>query len=470
MPFIKFTEQEKETANLTDIAAYLSSHGEKVKKSGREYVWEAPSGKVSIRQNQWYSQYERIGGGAISFVQKFYGLSYPEAVRNLLGSDTGTEVVRISKEPSQPEKKPFIPPEKHTNMRRAYAYLAHERKIDREVLNAFIAQGLIYEDAKNHNVVFVGIDQDGNIRHAQKRSTNNQSDFKGNVNGSDANYSFHYTGKSDFLFVFEAPIDMLAFISLHKQKWQDHSYVSLCSTADRAAIQILKDNPNIHTVYLCLDQDSAGIEGCYRISESIHALGEYTVLRKSPKNKDWDEDLKELYGIMPIPSSEHPKLEYIREICDVLKELSVYDTEEYCAFLHHRGNLIEDTFAKINRIPRESSSDIKTSVELAKTCLLFCYLRDCQHGKENSFASYVSAMKRLYKPHQDKETAKTLREHLDHELIQIDKEMNSKTAVSETEVIKQNERMLKFALDCLRYGGAILYEQQKNSEIVLTAC
>lgn len=263
---------------------------------------------------------------------------------------------------------------------------------------------------------------------------------------------------------------MLAFISLHKNNWQKHSYVALCSTADRAAIQMLKDNPNIKTVYLCLDHDSAGIEGCYRISESIHALGEYTVLRKSPKNKDWDEDLKELHGIIPIPSSEHTKLEYIREICDLLKELPVCETEEYGVFLHHRGDLIEDTLAKIKRILRESSSDIAVSVELAKTCLLFCYLRDCQHGKENTFASYVSAMKRLYKPHQDKESAKTLREYLDHELIQIDKEMNSKTAVSETEVIKQNERMLKFALNCLRYSGAILYEQQKNSEIALTVC
>ena len=76
-------------------------------------------------------------------------------------------------------------------------------------------------------------------------------------------------------------------------------------------------------------------------------------------------------------------------------------------------------------------------------------------------------MKRLYKPHQDKETAKTLREYLDRELLQIDKEMNVKTAVSETEVIKQNERMLKFALNCLRYGGALIYEQQKQSELAM---
>lgn len=48
MPYIKFTEQEKAMANSTSIADYLTMQGEVVKRVGREYVWEAPSGKVSI--------------------------------------------------------------------------------------------------------------------------------------------------------------------------------------------------------------------------------------------------------------------------------------------------------------------------------------------------------------------------------------------------------------------------------------
>ena len=76
MPYINFTEQEKELANASSIVDYLTSHGEKVERAGREYVWEAPSGKVSISGSQWFSQYELVGGGAINFVQKFFGLSY----------------------------------------------------------------------------------------------------------------------------------------------------------------------------------------------------------------------------------------------------------------------------------------------------------------------------------------------------------------------------------------------------------
>ena len=94
MPYIHFTEQEKQQANQADISSYLTSHGETVKKCGSEHSWESPGGKVSIRGSSWYSQYERVGGGAVSFLQKFYGLSYPEAVRSLLGQSAGTEVVR----------------------------------------------------------------------------------------------------------------------------------------------------------------------------------------------------------------------------------------------------------------------------------------------------------------------------------------------------------------------------------------
>ena len=89
MPYILFSEQEKQSANASDIRSFLASLGQEVKRSGREYTWESPSGKVSINGSEWYSQYERVGGGAVSFVQKFFGASYPDAVRSLLGSHAG---------------------------------------------------------------------------------------------------------------------------------------------------------------------------------------------------------------------------------------------------------------------------------------------------------------------------------------------------------------------------------------------
>ena len=304
MPYIKFKKKKKESANSTSLVDYLTSHGESVKRAGREYVWEAPSGKVSIHGSEWYSQYELVGGGAIGFVQKYFGLSYPDAVRSLLGNRIHADVTGEKKQKAAEEKKPFELPEKHSDMRRVYGYLIHERQIDLRVLNRFVKDGLIYEEAKYHNAVFVGKNPEGVPVHAQKRATSAKSDFKGNLDSSIAEYSFHFIGTSEYLFVFEAPIDMLAYISMHKQGWENHSYVALCSTADRAALQMLKDNPHLKTVYLCLDNDNAGLLGCERISKAIHKLGEYSVWRVPPQNKDWDEDLKALNGREAIPAEQ----------------------------------------------------------------------------------------------------------------------------------------------------------------------
>ena len=76
MAFIAFTEQEKNSANEADIVSYLKAQGESVVREGNEYAWQAPPGKVSIRGNQWYSQYEQQGGATVSFVRKYFGLSF----------------------------------------------------------------------------------------------------------------------------------------------------------------------------------------------------------------------------------------------------------------------------------------------------------------------------------------------------------------------------------------------------------
>ena len=83
------------------------------------------------------------------------------------------------------------------------------------MLNTFVSQRLIYESCEKskdntkeyHNAVFVGFDEHGVPRHAHKRGvyTHGKS-YRGNVSGCDPRYSFHWTGSSDRLYVFEAPI------------------------------------------------------------------------------------------------------------------------------------------------------------------------------------------------------------------------------------------------------------------------
>ena len=283
------TQNEIDNANSMDIVSYLKSHGMSVKRVGSAYEWESPTGKVSIKGNRWYSQYELIGGYPVNFVMKYFGLKFTDAVESLTGKSYSIMAESYQKE--EKEKKQFVVPERHENMNRAFFYLRDERGIDTSIINAFANAGLLFEDSEYHNAVFVGKDAEGNIRHIHKRATSPDSTFKGNAEASNPEYSFNWRGKSNRLFVFEAPIDMLSYITLHQNGWRNNSYVSLCSTAGIAAMKMLNDNHSIDTVYLCLDNDNAGTVGSQKLAEKIHSLGEYDVWRLYPENKDWNEDL-----------------------------------------------------------------------------------------------------------------------------------------------------------------------------------
>lgn len=285
--YIHFTEQQKTQARQTDIAELLRSQGETLKRSGSESEWMDGGQKVTIRGNLWYHQYEQVGGDAVDFVRRFYNKSYPEAMEYLLGGSGGTLAVSPS---VQKEEKPFVLPPKNDNMRRVFAYLLNRRGIDREVLYAFVHKGMIYESADYHNAVFVGFDSNGKPKHAHKRGTGSESSYKGNVSGSHPEFSFHWSGQSDTLYLFEAPIDMLSFISMQKEGWRQHSYAASCSVSDKVLFQTLKDNPNIRQVVLCLDSDEPGQTAAKRIADKLFVQGTASEILV-PVHKDWNEDL-----------------------------------------------------------------------------------------------------------------------------------------------------------------------------------
>ena len=286
--YIHFTEEQKQRAAAVDLEEFLRFRGEKLIPSGREKRL-AKDHSVTVRGNEWYDHAEERGGHAVSFVQRFYNLSYPEAVTMLLGGEVGTIYPSAAERVEEPPK-PFALPPIHSDMRRVYAYLVKHRSIDRSVVAYFAREKLLYEDAKYHNAVFVGADEEGIPRHAHKRSTNSYGKaFRLNVEGCDPRYSFHHMGTDESLYVFEAPIDMLSYITLHPQEWQRHSYVACCGTSIQPVVKMLERMPQIQTVLLCLDNDEAGHLATQRMKAQLEA--NYTVKRLVPENKDWNDDL-----------------------------------------------------------------------------------------------------------------------------------------------------------------------------------
>ena len=296
--YIPFTTEQKERAASVDLEEFLRRRGEKLITSGRDKRL-ASDHSITIRGCEWFDHATEQGGRAISFVKQFYGLSYPDAMSLLLGDDLGGSYPAAREKEPEPAK-PFTLPAQSESMRRVYAYLLQKRCIDREILNAFVRKKLIYESCEKsrdgtkeyHNAVFVGTDEHGVARHAQKRSTNSQGkSFKLNVAGSDARYSFHHLGDDGDLYVFEAPIDLLSYIALHPENWQQHSYVACCGTSYEPVRWILTRMEAPQMVSLCLDHDNAGDQGCERMAKQISSEFGFPTRRLVPEQKDWNEDL-----------------------------------------------------------------------------------------------------------------------------------------------------------------------------------
>ena len=303
-----YLESQISAANHVDLAAFLLSRGEKLSRRGNQYLWE--KNQVWINGHEWYSYYESKGGHAVSFVMRYFGLSFQNAVEELTGGSAISGVQQdmvIAK-----EKKSLVLPQRSETTNHLLRYLTVERFIARDVVDYFIRTQTLYEDVKYHNCVFVGLDESGVPRHCHIRSTS--GNYKRTEAGSQAEYAFHHNGESEWLFVFEAPIDMLAFITLHRNNWQKHSYVALCSVSERALIHRINVNPNIRKVVLCLDNDNAGISACERIKEILKNKGYSDVRIIHSVNKDWDEDVKAQNGVAPIPAN-NTNVEAVRKIC-----------------------------------------------------------------------------------------------------------------------------------------------------------
>lgn len=454
--YIHFTEEQKQQARNADLLSFLRSRGEKITRSGSEYQWSYGGEKITVRGNLWYNQYEQEGGDAIDFARRFYNLDFPEAVQLLL--EQQGIVVLPSRDAPEKEKKPFALPPRNEDMRRVYAYLLKARFLDRQVVDHFVRAGLLYEDAEFHNAVFVGMDEDGIARHAHKRGTYTDSGFKGNVDSSDPRYSFHYFGTGNRLYVFEAPIDMLSYLSLHKEKWQEHSYVSLCSVATHAALHALKGNPQIDTVIPCLDHDSAGIEGNFRLKEDVLRLGDYTVIPEQPRYKDWNEGLRCMHGLTPIPGSEHPGMVQMKTLC---RELSSTYTGSRCPN-DPLGDL-QEQYRKLKGLSGRRPRDVITqSSEMAGIAFLLGQKQFASMERTYSAEQYEKILFRLYAPHHDRIGYKTRIADIGERLATIRRAFHENQILPESAQMEQVKNTLSLAVDCLRLSAYVEREQNQT--------
>ena len=324
MPYIPFTEEQKVMANSVDLAEFLRMRGEKLERVGREHklIYYDGSGKhdsITMSGSRWFDHKNQVGGGAIKFMQEFYDMDFQTAVQELLGQTITPLSHSPPKAIAKEEKKEFRLPEANANMHRVYAYLIKQRFIDPNIISHFAKQHTLYEDKEHHNAVFVGVDENGVPRQAHKRSTNSFGNaFRITCEGSDTRYSFSHFGKSEKLFVFEAPIDMMSFLTLYPKGWQKHSYIAMNGVYENAVLTGLKSHSNLNEIILCVDNDEGGIEAVDRLKDILAENGYPNVKRLSPEFKDWNECLKAKNGVEPLPAVPHKrKEEYLKEVSEL---------------------------------------------------------------------------------------------------------------------------------------------------------
>ncbi|WP_317367509.1 DUF3991 domain-containing protein [uncultured Tyzzerella sp.] len=298
-----FTQEQYKKASETNILDYLISNGYNIKKVGaNEYTLEEhDSMRINPLKNNFFWNSRNVGGSTIQFLQYYEGKSFVDAVKILSGEQVSPTITNRPKyTPKIEEKGELILPEKNEDNKRAIAYLTKSRKLDFEIVNSLIKSGNIYESKDKHNVVFLGKDNENNVKYAMQRSTLTESTYKGDCENSDKNFGFRINSQNncDKVCVFESAIDLMthATISKHLGKdWKDINRVSLGCLSFKAMDNFLKDNNHIKEINLFLDNDEAGQENAQKFYNQYKDNYKINIIQVKSKdlNQTWQDYLKD---------------------------------------------------------------------------------------------------------------------------------------------------------------------------------
>ena len=421
MSYIPFTDEQKILANSVDLEQFLRMRGEKLERVGIEHklIYYDSSGKhdsITIRGSKWFDHKNQVGGGAIKFMQEFYDMDFQTAVQELLGRSISPLSNSPPKADTQEQKtRDFKLPEPNSDMHRVYAYLIKQRFIASEVITHFAKQHTLYEDKEHHNAVFVGVDENDVPRQASKRSTNSYGNsFRITCQGSDTRYSFAHFGESKRLYVFEAPIDMMSFLTLYPKDWQKHSYIAMNGVYENAVLTALKNHFNLSEVILCVDNDEGGIEAVDRLRDILNENGYSNVKRLAPPYKDWNEVLKAKNGVKALPAVPHKrKEEYLHQI-DSLKYLRC-----------RPDKLTSQIYATFK------NGQYKYLAEYALAGSAFFIDKSCE---KDMFAKLRAKLKAEYKPYTDKGKAAAKQRNLQKCVTAVMKDLRQTARTREQSV------------------------------------
>ena len=439
-----YTQEQIDKANQTNLEEFLQQKGERLRKTGSESVliYKDSTGEhdsISVRRNRWYDHKNMRGGYPLKFMQEFYGMNFRTAMQELLNGEepelgkkknTEQEKPKVSEETEVngntakcedgTKKSEFKLPEKDSNMKRLFAYLLQTRFLSKDVVKGFVEQKILYQEKEHGNIVFVGTEKDGVPKSACKKSTAEQTkSFRMTVAGSDCRYGFCWRGENTKLYVFEAAIDLMSFITLRNDKWKADSFLALDGLSPKPLLQFLEDQKNIHEIFLCLDHDTAGIEACDKLKDILIEKGYdgEKIKREYPLYKDWNEQLKAEHGVEAILPQPHPKKTAYHDAVRKLGIMNANTESPYMKWrrqeyeksgIHFYLEQIKRDFKQAEKLVKKREADTKpllaSILRMAdlSVCLMCEMKRDENLPELTMYQTTIQELEKAYKPYLDK--------------------------------------------------------------------
>ena len=199
---------------------------------------------------------------------------------------------------------------KDSNNRNVIAYLLNTRKIDKAIVynelnKKRICQAITPNGSKA--VAFIGYNY-GLFSAVSFRGISSNSKFKGDLKGCNYDIGWRIYPEQDNkkvifedskVYCFEGYIDMLSYMSLEKQKGNNHDkdiFIACGSTNKYKCVEnFYIENKSKNDLVICFDNDQAGKELGNILEKSIKdlKLGN-NITKEFSYFKDWNEDLIEI--------------------------------------------------------------------------------------------------------------------------------------------------------------------------------
>ena len=306
-------------AKEVDLLTYFMNYNpsELVKKGVGTYCLKTHD-SVIISNGLWHRFSTNEGGKtALDYLMKVEKMTLQEAVQSILNR----EIIeyKVPKEELK-ENRRLVIPTKASNNNRTIEYLKN-RGIDEEIIQECISNNMIYQEDKTNNIVFIGFDNDGNIKYAGCRSTGNKRIMR-DAKGSSKEFSFRMLSniKNNSIHIFESAIDLLSYATMLKIKgydYKNHNLIALAgvyqpsSNIEQSKVPIAIQNylnkyRDVQDIVLHFDNDRAGRQATKAM---IIALNKYNVYDiPAPYGKDINDYLYFKLGLKKDKKLRHIKI------------------------------------------------------------------------------------------------------------------------------------------------------------------